>query len=53
MNLEDKEKWQNQIGSVGKRLKNKINAIWDLLEAIVVFFAILYLQIVYIITGKE
>ena len=29
MNLEDKEKWQNQIGSAERKLKNKIKLIYD------------------------
>jgi hypothetical protein len=52
MNLEDKDKWQNQIGSAEK-MKNKIIGIKELFGFIGVCFLLILFQIWYILTGNE
>ena len=53
MNLEDKERWQNQIGSAEKKMKNTINEIKLLFGAFGVFFLLICFQIWHILTGRE
>jgi hypothetical protein len=53
MNLEDKEKWQNQIGSAEKKLKSKLKLIYEFFGCIVVFSLIMCFQLIYILTGRE